>query len=219
MSATWFENARFLQLEIEIVAFARALAHAAEHRPAAVALRDVVDQLLNDDRLADAGAAEETDLAALHERRDQVDDLDARLEDLGLRLEVDEVRALAVNRPARRVLRDRRAVVHRLAEHVEDAAERRGADRHRDRAAGVDDFHAAHDGVGRRHRDRAHLVAADVLLHLDDDVNRRRRRRRVAVDLERVVELGQMLGLELDVEHRADDLDDLADVVIVVAAM
>ncbi len=77
-----------LHLEIEIVAFARALAHAAEHRLTAVSLRDVVDQLHDDDGLADAGAAEETDLTTLHERRDQVDDLDARLEDLGLRLEV-----------------------------------------------------------------------------------------------------------------------------------
>ena len=31
------------------------------------------------------------------------------------------------------------------------------------------------------------------------------------VDAQRVVELGQVIGLELDVEHRADDLDDLAD--------
>ena len=65
------ENARFLELEIEVVAFARALAHAAEHRLAAVALGDVVDELLNDDRLADAGAAEETDLSTLHERGDR----------------------------------------------------------------------------------------------------------------------------------------------------
>ena len=141
-----------------------------------MALRDVVDELHDDDGLADAGAAEETDLTALHERRDEVDDLDARLEDFGLRLEVHEVRALAVDRPAQRVLRDRRAVVHRLAEHVEDAAERRRADRHRDRAAGVDDFHAAHDGVGGRHGDGAHLVAADVLLHFDGDVEWRCRR-------------------------------------------
>ena len=41
----------------------------------------------------------------------------------------------------------------------------------------------------------------------------------VAVDLERVVELGQVLGLELDVEHRADDLDDLADVACVAIAV
>ena len=78
--------------------------------------------------------------------------------------------------------------------------------------AGVDDFHAAHDGVGRRHRDGAHLVAADVLLHLDRHLDRRAVRRGPG-DLERVVELRQMLGLELDVEHGADDLNDLADIV------
>jgi hypothetical protein len=104
------------------------------------------------------------------------------------------------------------AVVDRLTEHVEDATERGRADRHRDRRAGVDDVHAAHDGVGARHGDRAHRVATDVLLHLDRDVDPRAVRRR-AGDPQRVVDLGQVLGLELDVENRADDLHDLADVV------
>src|SRR5262249_51532008 len=98
------ENLGFLELEIEIVPFARPLAHAAEHGTSAVALRDVVDELLDDDGLAHTGAAEETDLSTLHERGDEVDDLDARLEHLGLRLEVHEVRALAMDGPARRVL-------------------------------------------------------------------------------------------------------------------
>ena len=92
-----------------------------------------------------------------------------------------------------------------------------GANGHRDRAAGVDDFHAAHHGVGRRHGDRAHLVAADVLLHFDGRRGSVEPSRRRARDLERVVELRQMLRLELDVEHRADDLNDLADVVNAVA--
>ena len=65
-------------LEEEVVALARALADAGEHGDAAVLLRDVVDQLLDQDGLAGAGAAEEADLAALHVRGDQVDDLDAR---------------------------------------------------------------------------------------------------------------------------------------------
>ena len=43
----------------------RALADAGEHRVAGVLLGDVADQLLDDDRLADAGAAEDADLAAL----------------------------------------------------------------------------------------------------------------------------------------------------------
>ena len=72
------DDAGLRHLVIEVVAFARALADAGEHRDAAVQLGDVVDQLHDDDGLADAGAAERADLAALEERADQVDDLDAR---------------------------------------------------------------------------------------------------------------------------------------------
>src|SRR3712207_8223221 len=54
---------------------------AGEHRHAAVLHRDVVDQLLDDDRLADPGAAEEADLSPLEVRLQQIDDLDARFED------------------------------------------------------------------------------------------------------------------------------------------
>ena len=67
----------------QIVAFARALADAGEHGEAAVLLGDVVDQFHDDDGLADAGAAEQSDLAALQEGLDQVDDLHAGLEHLG----------------------------------------------------------------------------------------------------------------------------------------
>ena len=72
----------FDHLVIEIVAFAGALADAGEHRIAAVRLGDVVDQLHDQHGLADAGAAEQADLAALGVRREQVDDLDAGDEDL-----------------------------------------------------------------------------------------------------------------------------------------
>jgi hypothetical protein len=68
---------------IEVVAFAGALADAGEHRVDRVLLRDVVDQLEHVHGLADAGAAEQADLAALGERADQVDDLDAGLEQFG----------------------------------------------------------------------------------------------------------------------------------------
>jgi hypothetical protein len=64
---------------------------AAERRQAAVLLGEVVDELLDEDGLADAGAAEQADLAALGVGREQVDDLDARLEHLGGRREVLDV--------------------------------------------------------------------------------------------------------------------------------
>ena len=131
-------------------------------------LGDVVDQLLDQHGLADAGAAEEADLAALHVRRDQVDDLDAGLEDLDRRREVAERRRVAVDRPALDVLAGRRLVVDRLADHVPEPAERRVADGDGDRPAGVDDVDAAREAVGGVHRDRADAVVAEVLLHLGD---------------------------------------------------
>jgi hypothetical protein len=57
-----------------------------------VRLRDVVDELEHVDGLAHARAAEEADLAALRERADQVDDLDAGLEELGRRRQLVELR-------------------------------------------------------------------------------------------------------------------------------
>ncbi len=65
------DDARLLHLEPEVVALARALADAAEHGQAAVLGGDVVDELLHDDRLAHAGAAEQADLAALHVGRER----------------------------------------------------------------------------------------------------------------------------------------------------
>ena len=78
------DDAALLHLEPEVVALARALADAAEHGHPAVLQGDVVNQLHDDDGLADAGAAEQPDLAAAQVRLEQVDDLDAGLEHLQL---------------------------------------------------------------------------------------------------------------------------------------
>jgi hypothetical protein len=176
-----------------------------------VPLRDVVDQLHDDDGLSDAGATEESDLSALHERSDQIDDLDASLEDFGLGLEVRELRGGTVDRPALDAVRYRRPVVDRVAEHVENSSERGLAHWNGNRTAGILDSHPADDGVGRRHRHRAHLVTADVLLHLDDDVNGDARIG-LLTDAQSVIKLGQVLGLEFDVEDGSDDLDHLSEI-------
>ena len=76
------ENARLLHLQPQVVALAGALADAAERRQAPVLLGQVVDQLLDEHRLAHARAAEQADLAALGVGRQQVDHLDAGLEHL-----------------------------------------------------------------------------------------------------------------------------------------
>ena len=93
------DDARFLHFQPQIVAFAGALAHAGEDRHAAVLHGDVVDQLHDDDGLADARAAEQSDLAAAQIRLEQVDHLDAGLEHF-------EPRRLVFERGRRPVNRD-----------------------------------------------------------------------------------------------------------------
>src|SRR3546814_19830962 len=66
---------------------------------ARVRLRDVVDQLHHVDGLADAGAAEQADLAALGERADQVDDLDAGFQQIGRGSLLVIARRLTVDHP------------------------------------------------------------------------------------------------------------------------
>src|SRR5262249_21235407 len=145
-----------------------ALTDAGEDRHAAVLLGDVVYELLDQHRLADTGAAEEADLAAAHVRRDQVDDLDARLEDLHLRRELAEARGITVDRPA--IARCALLAVDGIADHVPNAPERLVADRDRDGRPGVDDLGAARKAVRRVHGDRAHTIVAEMLLNLGDEL-------------------------------------------------
>src|SRR5450755_2634633 len=94
------EHARFLHFEPQIVAFTSALAHAGEHRDAAMFQSDVVDQLLNDYGLAYARATEQTNFPAAQIRFEQIDDLDAGLEHLQFGRLLVKLRRLAMDRPA-----------------------------------------------------------------------------------------------------------------------
>ena len=198
------DDARLGHLVEQVVALARALAHAREDGVAVVLLGDVADQLLDDDRLADAGAAEDADLAALGEGGDEVDDLDAGLEHLGRGGLVLEAGRLAVDAVVGLGL-DLALAVDGVAKHVEDAAEGRRTDGDGDGAAGVDRLGAACQAVGGGHRDAAHPVVAEVLLDLADE------RLALAQDLDRVEDRRQLAGRELDVDDRAGDGDHVAD--------
>ena len=191
------------ELVIEVVALAGALADAGEHRVAAMGLGDVVDQLLDQHRLADAGAAEQPDLAALGIGRQQIHHLDAGDQDRRFGRLVGEARRRRVDRP-RLLVRNRARLVDRLADHVHDAPERAVADRHGDRNPGVGDLLSAHQALGGVHRDRAHRRFAELLGDLQHQA--------IALvgGLERVQDRRQML-VEFDVDHGADDLGDVSN--------
>ena len=189
-------------LTIEVVSFTRTLADTRKDRVATVLGSGVADELLNDDGLSYAGAAEDPDLSPLAERSDQVNDFEASLEDLRSDLllierggrSVDWVVLVTVNVALE---------VDGLPKHVEESPQRFRAHRDRDRRACVDCFHAAGEAIRGGHSNGTDPVVPQMLLGLQDE-----RRSVLAVHLDRVVDLRKVVGGKLDVDHRADDLDD-----------
>ncbi len=202
------DDAGLGHLAPEVVALTRALANAGEDGIAAVLGRDVVDELHDEDRLADAGAAEKARLAAAGVRSDEVDDLDARLEDARRRLLLVELRRGAVDRPELLVADRCGVVVDRLAEHVEHAAEALGADRHHDRMARVLSLHAAREAVGGAHGDAARDAVTEMLHDLDDEVDLDVLAYR-PLDGDGVEDGRQFAGREFNIYDRSDDLYNL----------
>ena len=169
--------------------------------------RDAVDHLEDDDGLAHAGAAEHADLAAANVRLEQVDHLDAGLEHLAAWLELAERGRLSVDVP---VVVDLRQLVggdvERLPEHVEHVAENAVPDRHLQAVTEVAHLRAPAKTVGGLHADGPHPVVADLLGHLGHDANGLALE--LDLHLDRMVDLGQGVGRELDVDDRAGDGDD-----------
>src|SRR3569623_520818 len=188
-------------LVVEVVAFAGTLAHAGEDRVTAVLDGDVADELHHVDGLAHAGAAEQADLAAFGERADQIDDLDAGFKQHGGGRLLFEARCLAVDGPAV-FFTDGTGCVDGLAEHVHDAAEGFDTDRHLDGRAGAGDAETALQAVGGTHGDGTHHAVTQLLLHLEGQAGVR--------DVQRVIDLGHGITRKFHVDHRADNLYDLA---------
>ncbi len=142
------DDAGLGHLQPEVVALPGPLAHAGEHRHAPVLLGDTADHLLDDDGLAHSGPAEQTDLAALHVGLQQVDDLDAGLEHLGLGLQGVESGGGPVDLPV--VVRlPHLGPVELIPRHVEHVAQDGVADRDRDTPAGAGDRGPPPEAVGR----------------------------------------------------------------------
>ncbi len=195
------DDARLDHLVVEVVALAGALAHAGKHGQTTVLLGDVVDELEHVHGLADAGAAEQADLAALGERHQQVDDLDAGDQQILAAGLLVICRRGTVNGQIFRGLH-RAFFVLRLAQHVHDAPQSARAHRYRNSLARALDGEAAAQTLGWAHGDGAHDAVAQLLLHLEGQVH--------IVELERVIDLGDLIAWKFHIDDRADDLHDFA---------
>src|SRR6516162_2600432 len=89
-----------------------------------------------------------------------------------------------------------------MTEHVHDTAEGTLAHRHRDRRAGRLYRESAPQSLGGAHGDSAHDAIAELLLHLEREVD--------ILQLQRLIDLRNRLARKLDVDDGADDLGDLS---------
>ena len=131
--------------------------------------------------------------------RDQVDDLDAGLEDLDLGRLLVERRAPAGGSGSASWPRPGRPV-DRLADHVEDAAERLLADRHGDRRAGVDRRPCR--GAGRRSSPWRRRGPSRCRGAAAPRASRASSPSSIWSTSTRVVDLRQLVRRELDVDDR-----------------
>ena len=194
------QDPQLLHVAVEVAALAGALTHPGEHRVAAVLLGDVADHLVDHDRLAHAGAAEQPDLGTLGEGADQVDDLDPGLQDLLGHVLLAERRRLAVDGMPLRLGSGH--PVDRVADDVEHPAQGHLPDRDGDRLSGVDRLVAAAQPVGGVHGDGADHAVAQVLLDLQHQPGALG-----AGDLQGVVGARETAAGEGDVHDRPHDLD------------
>ena len=185
------------------MALAAALADPGKDRDTLVALGHRMDQLHDEHGLADAGAAEHRRLAALGDRGQQIDDLDAGRKQLGGAAQLLQRRRTAVDRPARSVRRQRLALVANSAGQVEQTAEHRVADRNLERPASGARRNAATQPFGRLQCNRADRRLVQMRLHFRHD-----RRTLIRRHDQRVVDRRQRRGGKSNVEHGAAHGDD-----------
>jgi hypothetical protein len=148
-----------------MLTFTGSLADTSEDGVTTMVHGDVVNQLHDNDSLADTGTAEESNLTTLGVRSKKIDDLDARDKNLlGLAL-VSEERSRSVD-GGLDVALNRSLLIDRLADDVQDAAKGARADRNHDRSAGINNLLTTGQTLGSLHTNGADSVLTQVLGNL-----------------------------------------------------
>lgn len=106
---------------VQVVTLTGTLTDTGEDRVTTVGLGNVVDELLNQDSLADTGTTEETNLSTTSVGGEEVDDLDTGLENLSLGRLLDETGGLGVDGAGSDTL-DLTTLVDGLTDDVHDTA-------------------------------------------------------------------------------------------------
>lgn len=121
---------------VQIVTLTSTLADTGEDGVTTVSLGDVVDQLLNEDGLADTSTTEETNLSTTSVGSEQIDDLDTSNQNLGRGGLVSERGGISVD-GQELVGLDRSSLINGVTSDVQDTTESGGADGNGDGSTSV----------------------------------------------------------------------------------
>ena len=163
--------------------------------------RDVADQFHHVHRLAHARTAEQTHLAALGERADQINHLNAGFQQFIGCSEFVERRRFTVDRPAF-FIAHRALLVDWVAQHIHNAAQRFNADWHGYRRACAGYGHTAPQAIGGAHGNRTYYAVPQLLLHFQRQVG--------AAHFQGIINSGQGFTRKLHVNHWTDNLYDFS---------
>ena len=161
--------------------------------------RNVTNELKHGHGLTHARAAKESHLAALGERADQVDDLDARFQNLVATFLIFIRRRFTVNGQVHLCVH-RSLFIDGITEHIHDATQGFLANRNGDRLLGVRYLQPPRQPIRRAHGDGPNDSVSQLLLDFQREPGLR--------DLQRVVHFRYVFPRELYVYHRADYLYD-----------
>ena len=161
---------------------------------------DVVDQLLNQNRLADTCAAEQTDFTTLCIGADQVDNLDTGFQNLGSGLLLLVGGSRTMDGPT--LLGDGSLlVVDGLTQQVKHTTQALVTNGNADGGAGVYSLSTSLEAVGGGHSNTTNHIVTDVLSNLSNQ-------NLVAVgDFDCAVQHGKLVVSESNIKDRTHDLD------------
>ena len=194
---------------IQVVALAGTFANTGKYGITAVSFCDIVNQFHNQNRLADAGTAEQTDFAAFCIRFQQIDNLNAGGQNLSIGRLVHKCGSRTVNRIVK-IRFNVTATVNRFADNVHNATQQRRSDRNLNRRIGINDFQTANQTFGLIHGNRTNNVFTQVLSHFQNQLAA------VIVTLKRSQNRGQIISiLKFNVDNRAHNLRNMSQLAAV----
>ena len=199
------DNAGFYHFAQQVVALAGTLTDASKDRHAGIFLGNIVDKFLNKYGFSYARTTEKANLAALEERLDEVDDLDASEEHLLAGGKILKLGRVLVNTIAFLIGGVGHAI-DGLADDVKKATVDVFAHRHGDRSTQGDHLGATLQAVGAVHGDGAHGVFANILLAFKHYLGAIWTHHHKGI-----VNVGEGdIVIKSNIDHSADDLGDFS---------